>query len=59
VFLWVMIVDQVLYMWMQVTSLTMSVHWRERDWSRLREAVRDEESDGSGYFGSLWDVEVF
>jgi hypothetical protein len=30
-------------MWMQVTSLTMSIHWRERDWSRLREAVTNEE----------------
>jgi hypothetical protein len=23
--------------------LTMSIHWRERDWSRLREAVTNEE----------------
>jgi hypothetical protein len=35
--------DQVLYMWMQVTSWMMSIHWRERDWAHLREAVRDEE----------------
>jgi hypothetical protein len=42
-FLWVMMANQVLYMWMQVIIWMMSVHWRERDWSRLREAVRDEE----------------
>jgi hypothetical protein len=42
-FLWVMIADQVLYMWMQVIIWTMSIHWRERDWSLLREAVTNEE----------------
>jgi hypothetical protein len=42
-FLWGVIAELVLYMWMQVISLTMSVHWRERDWSCLQEAVRDEE----------------
>jgi hypothetical protein len=58
-FLWVVMADQVLYMWMQVTIWMMSIHWRERDWSCLREAVRDEEPGGMGYFGSLWVVEVF
>jgi hypothetical protein len=32
-FLWVMMANQVLYMWMQVIIWMMSVHWRERDWS--------------------------
>jgi len=35
--------DQVLYMWMQVTTVMMLVHWRERDWSHLWEAVTNEE----------------
>jgi hypothetical protein len=30
-------------MWLQVSIGTMSVHWRERDWSQLREAVTIEE----------------
>jgi hypothetical protein len=48
-FLWVVMADQVLYMWMQVIIWMMSVHWRERDWSCLREAVRDEEP-------TVWDT---
>jgi hypothetical protein len=46
-FLWVVMADQVLYMWMQVIIWMMSIHWRERDWACLREAVRDEEPSGS------------
>jgi hypothetical protein len=31
-------------MWLQVSIKTMVVHWREKDWSHLREAVTIEES---------------
>jgi hypothetical protein len=30
-------------MWLQVIICTMSVHWRERDWSQLRDVVAIEE----------------
>jgi hypothetical protein len=29
-------------------QLMMPIHWRERDWARLREVVRDEESSVRG-----------
>jgi hypothetical protein len=35
--------DQVLYMWMQVIIWMMSIHWRERDWSQLRQVMTNEE----------------
>jgi hypothetical protein len=57
--LWVLISDQILYMLMQVTISMIPFHWREIDWARLREAVRDEELTVRGPLASCGLLKFF